>query len=125
MSEYAEALREGAVFLPVLVVRDGANSWLVDGFHVPRPTAAAREDRRGGGDGTRRRRAALAVGHVAHGLRRSNADKRKAVLTMLTNELVATDDEGTPWSTEKSHGRCCVSLDLVNRLRDSLERIAQ
>ena len=31
--EYAEALRDGAVFPPVVVVRDGANLWLVDGFH--------------------------------------------------------------------------------------------
>lgn len=121
--EYAEALRDGAVFPPVMVVRDGANLWLVDGFHrfhahrsCGRETIAA-EVR----DGTLRDAVLHSLSaNVEHGLRRSNADKRKAVLTMLTNKLVATNDEGNPWSNREVARRCCVSLDLVNRLRDSL-----
>jgi len=123
VSEYAEALREGAVFPPVVVVRDGASLWLVDGFHRyhahrrcgrERIVAEVR-------DGTLRDAVLHSLSaNVEHGLRRSNVDKRKAVLTMLTNELVATDDEGTPWSNREVARRCCVSLDLVNRLRDSL-----
>ena len=121
--EYAEALRDGAVFPPVVVVRDGANLWLVDGFHrfhahrrCGRETIAA--DVR---EGTLRDAVLHSLSaNVEHGLRRSNADKRKAVLTMLTNKLVATNDEGNPWSNREVARRCCVSLDLVNRLRDSL-----
>lgn len=121
--EYAEALREGAVFPPVVAVRDGASLWLVDGFHryhahrrCGRETIAA-EVR----DGTLRDAVLHSLSaNVEHGLRRSNADKRKAVLTMLTNKLVATNGEGNPWSNREVARRCCVSLDLVNRLRDSL-----
>jgi hypothetical protein len=115
VSEYADALRDGAVFPPVVVVRDGASLWLVDGFHrfhahrrCGRETIAA--DVREG----------TLSANVEHGLRRTNADKRKAVLTMLTNKLVATDDRGNPWSNREVARRCSVSLDLVNRVRDSL-----
>lgn len=121
--EYAEALRDGAVFPPVVVVRDGANLWLVDGFHrfhahrsCGRETIAA--DVR---EGTLRDAVLHSLSaNVEHGLRRTNADKRKAVLTMLTNKLVATDDRGNPWSNSEIAKRCRVSLDLVNRMRASL-----
>jgi len=121
--EYAEALRDGAVFPPVVVVRDGANLWLVDGFHrfhahrsCGRETIAANVR-----EGTLRDAVLHSLSaNVEHGLRRTNADKRKAVLTMLTNKLVATDDRGNPWSNREVARRCSVSLDLVNRVRDSL-----
>lgn len=121
--EYAEALRDGAVFPPVVVVRDGANLWLVDGFHrfhahrrCGRETIAA-EVR----DGTLRDAVLYSLSaNVEHGLRRTNADKRKAVLTMLTNKLVAMDDDGNPWSNREVARRCCVGPDLVGRLRASL-----
>jgi hypothetical protein len=123
VSEYADALRDGAVFPPVVVVRDGASLWLVDGFHrfhahrrCGRETIAA--DVR---EGTLRDAVLHSLSaNVEHGLRRTNADKRKAVLTMLTNKLVATDDRGNPWSNREVARRCSVSLDLVNRVRDSL-----
>lgn len=123
VSEYAEALREDAVFPPVVVVRDGASLWLVDGFHryhahrrCGRETIAA--DVRAG---TLRDAVLHSLSaNVEHGLRRTNADKRKAVLTMLTNKLVATDDDGNPWSNREVARRCCVGPDLVARLRASL-----
>lgn len=123
VSEYADALRDGAVFPPVVVVRDGASLWLVDGFHrfhahrrCGRETIAA--DVR---EGTLRDAVLHSLSaNVEHGLRRTNADKRKAVLTMLTNKLVATDDRGNPWSNSEIAKRCRVSLDLVNRMRASL-----
>lgn len=127
VSEYAEALREGAVFPPVVVVRDGANLWLVDGFHryhahrrCGRETIAA--DVRAG---TLRDAVLHSLSaNVEHGLRRSNADKRKAVLTMLTNKLVATDDDGHPWSDNEVARRCVVSRGVVTRTRASLAQSA-
>jgi len=123
VAEYAEALREGAAFPSVTVVRDGASLWLVDGFHRYHAhrrcgrEAIAAEVR----DGTLRDAVLHSLSaNVEHGLRRTNADKRKAVLTMLTNELVATDDSGSPWSNREVARRCCVGPDLVGRLRASL-----
>lgn len=49
-----------------------------------------------------------------HGKRRSNADKRAAVLTLLQ------DEEWGKWSNNAIRKVCGVSLDLVNRTRDSL-----
>jgi len=123
VAEYAEAMREGAAFPPVTVVRDGASLWLVDGFHRYHAhrrcgrEAIAAEVR----DGTLRDAVLHSLSaNVEHGLRRTNADKRKAVLTMLTNELVATDDEGNPWSNNEIANRCCVGPHLVARVRSSL-----
>ncbi|MFN7429670.1 MAG: hypothetical protein ACK5TP_03700, partial [bacterium] len=62
--------------------------------------------------------------NAEHGLRRTNADKRKAVLTMLTNELVATDDDGNPWSDNEVARRCVVSRGVVTRTRASLAQSA-
>ena len=126
VAEYAEAMREGAAFPPVTVVRDGASLWLVDGFHryhahrrCGRETIAA-EVR----DGTLRDAVLHSLSaNVEHGLRRTNADKRKAVLTMLTNELVATDDAGTPWSNREVARRCHVSSTYVDKLRSSLQTV--
>jgi uncharacterized ParB-like nuclease family protein len=125
--EYAEALRDGAVFPPVVVVRDGANLWLVDGFHrfhahrsCGRETIAA--DVR---EGTLRDAVLHSLSaNAEHGLRRTNADKRKAVLTMLTNKLVATDDDGNPWSDNEVARRCVVSRGVVTRTRASLAQSA-
>src|SRR5690349_1271779 len=35
---------------------------------------------------------------TAHGARRTNEDKRRAVMTLLTNELVSRDEAGNPRS---------------------------
>lgn len=46
-----------------------------------------------------------------HGKRRTNADKRKAVMTMLN------DEEWSKWSNAEIARKCAVSLDLANRCR--------
>lgn len=123
VAEYADAIRAGESFPPVVVFHDGATYWLVDGFH------RVHAHRRAGKDtiqaivhaGTLRDAVLHSLAaNVDHGLRRTNADKRKAVMTMLTNELVATDEANNPWSNREVARRCAVSLDLVNRLRSSL-----
>ncbi len=80
--EYAEAMRDGAFFPPVIVFSDGKNTYLADGFH--RVEAA----RRCGfldidaivEQGTARDALWYALGaNKAHGMRMSRADVRRAI----------------------------------------------
>ena len=117
IAEYTEALRDGAHFPPVVVFYDGSEYWLADGFH--RLHAAARvawprieaEVRMG----DRRAAVLYAVGaNAAHGLRRTHADKRRAVLTVLS------DPEWARWPQHEIARRCAVSREYVNRLSREL-----
>lgn len=118
VGEYAEALAAGAVFPPVVVFNDGANRWLADGFHrlhahrkAGRPSIEA--DERVGGQ---RDAILYSVGaNGAHGLRRTNDDKRKAVGTLLA------DAEWATWSDRQIADACGVSHPLVAKIRSSLE----
>ena len=89
VGQYAESMSAGAVFPPVVVYHDGASYWLSQGFH--RCMAAERaglatilaEVRRG----TRQDALWDAAGsnreHDTVGMRRSSADRRRAVLMAL------------------------------------------
>lgn len=124
VAEYADAIRAGAAFPPVVVFHDGATYWLVDGFHrfhahrqCGKKTIDADVNQ-----GTLRDAVLHSLAaNVDHGLRRKNADKRKAVLTMLTNELVARDGSGHPWSDGEIAKRCHVDPKTVAKLRSTLE----
>lgn len=117
VAEYAEDMRSGDHFPPVLVFWDGGDYWLADGFHrllaaqsLELPAIAV-DIRRG----TRRDAILYSVGANAHhGLRRSNVDKRRAVLMLLQ------DREWSRYSNNRIAKLCFVSADLVNRLRLSL-----
>ncbi len=119
ITEYVEALRDGARFPPVVVFYDGSDYWLADGFH--RLHAAARAGRphiaaeiRAGDQ-----RAAIlyaAGANAEHGLRRTAADKRQAVRTLLT------DPEWSRWPQGKVAECCAVSREYVNRLSRELQR---
>lgn len=95
VSDYAEAMKAKRAFPPVTVYHDGSAFWLADGFH--RVAAAQRAglaklaaDVR---EGSRRDAVLFSVGaNAAHGLRRTNADKRRAVETLLR------DAEWARWS---------------------------
>lgn len=86
VDEYAEVLTAGGELPPVVVFFDGAAHRLADGFHrlhAHRSIGAVtvRADVR---DGTAREAQMHAYGaNQAHGLRRTNDDKRKAVEGML------------------------------------------
>lgn len=86
VDEYAEVLTAGGELPPIVVFFDGAAHWIADGFHrlhAHRSIGAvtARADVR---DGTSREAQMHAYGaNQTHGLRRTNDDKRKAVLGML------------------------------------------
>jgi len=114
VAEYAEAMKAGSDFPAVVVFFDGVTYWLADGFHR---THAARRAEQGTmlaevHNGTKRDAILYSVGaNAAHGLRRTNADKRKAVMTLLE------DGEWSQWSNEAIAKQCAVSEGLVRSLR--------
>ena len=118
VSEYAEAMIDANTAMPAVdVFFDGVVYWLADGFH--RYHAA----RKNGLDylvahvhsGTRRDAVLFSVGaNQAHGLRRTNDDKRRAVLTLLN------DEEWAKWSNREIARRCGVGHQIVEPLRASL-----
>jgi DNA-binding NarL/FixJ family response regulator len=104
-------------FPPVVLFFDGVDHWLADGFH--RYHAAKAADWRDLGaevhEGTQRDAVLFSVGaNAAHGSRRTNADKRKAATTLLS------DDEWKQWSDKTIATKCGVSHDLVRDIRLSL-----
>ncbi len=117
IADYAEAMSEGASFPPVLVVYDGQDYWLADGFHrihaarKAELTQLAVEVRQGS-----QREAVLhsVRANANHGLRRTNADKQRAVETLLR------DEEWGQWSDNAIAKACGVSQPFVGKLRDKL-----
>lgn len=89
VNEYAEAMRNGASFPPVVVFKDAKSLlWLADGFQRCAARALAFPDApeilvdlR---EGSRKDALIFAAGsNSEHGLRRSNADKKRSVTLML------------------------------------------
>jgi hypothetical protein len=97
--EYIEAIRDGAVFPAIIVYEDESGIiWLADGFHRKKASVDAgrteilAEVRRGSS------RDAILHGvsaNASHGLRRTQADKRHAVETLLK------DPTWAKWSDRK------------------------
>lgn len=114
VDEYAEAMREGVAFPPVVVYNDGETYWLADGFHRYHAAQAAGLDsiRAEVKSGQLREAVLYSVSANAdHGLRRTNADKRRSVLRLLE------DPEWSKWSDREIARRCRVHHDLVSTLR--------
>lgn len=119
VSEYASAISEGENFPPVVVFNDGTEYWLADGFHRYHATKKVGylEIEADVKQGTRRDAILYSVGaNSNHGLRRSNEDKRKAVLTLLE------DEEWSQWSNEEISRKCAVSAPTVSKYRDSISK---
>jgi uncharacterized ParB-like nuclease family protein len=114
VSEYAEAILEGADFPPVLVYFDGINYYLTDGYH--RLFAHKRAEKVSilcnVVQGTLRDAVFHSTGvNTAHGMRRTYADKRKAVMTLLD------DFEWEGMSNGQISKHCHVSPTFVSDLR--------
>lgn len=118
VSDYEEAYTQGAPLPGIKVYFDGANYWLADGYH--RYHSASKigllEMDADVVQGTRRDAILYSVGaNAEHGLRRTAADKRKAVQTLLV------DEEWSQWSNNLIAKHCAVSHTLVNEVRRTLE----
>jgi len=117
VDDYAMAIAEGVQFPPVIVFYDGNSYWMADGFHRyhAHVKAGCHDIAADIRQGTRRDAILHSVGaNAEHGLRRTNEDKRRAVLTLLN------DPEWVKWSDNEVAKRCGVSREYVNRLRPSV-----
>jgi len=115
VDELAAVVADGAGALdPVVVFYDGAAYWLADGFHRVAAYAKAGRAiiRAEVNQGTRRDAVLYACGaNAKHGLRRTNADKRRAVETLLR------DEKWSLWSDNEIAKRCGVSHPFVGKVR--------
>lgn len=117
--EYGAAMREQGIgiFEPVIIYYDGENYWLADGFHrvAGAKQFGIRNLRADIRQGTRRDAVLFSVGaNAKHGLRRTNADKRRAV------ELLLRDDEWRQWSDREIAAKCGVTHPFVGDIRKEL-----
>ncbi len=117
LAEYADAMIDGVDFPPVVVFTDGGTYWLADGFHRVESAKLAgwTEIMAEIHAGDRRAAMLYAVGANAdHGLRRTNADKRKAVSILLA------DPEWRLWSNYQIAEACKVSDNFVRGCRNEV-----
>lgn len=116
VSEYAEAMQAGVSFPPVDVFHDGKHYWLAEGFHR---WHGARKAGRAEilcvvHQGTVEDARWFALGaNKTHGLRRTNADKRRAVEMALAARPEMSD--------RAIADHCGVSFALVADARKSLQ----
>jgi len=115
--DYAEARKAGAAFPPPVVYFDGTDHWLSEGFHRVASAKLAGlkvldcEVRRGG----RFEALVNSLGsNTAHGVRRTNEDKRYAVEVCLRHPELAK------WSDRKIAETCAVSNRFVGSVREGL-----
>lgn len=120
VAEYAEAMQAGAEFPPLVLFFDGSTYWLADGFHRYEAYARANahdvpaEVRQG----TQRDAILYSVGaNARHGLRRTNDDKRRAVMKLLE------DAEWSKWSDREIARQCSVSPSTVAKHRSEVSSV--
>lgn len=136
IEEYKEAMIRGVQFAPVVAFFDGSDYWLADGFH--RVIAAAKagietiaaDVHEGGIEDAQ---IWSASSNAAHGLKRTTADKERAVKMMLDNPKVKAE----MWPASRIATHCDVSDMFVasvntgrsnngtspGKVRDSLGRM--
>lgn len=116
VAEYAEAYKSCANLPPITLFYDGAEYWLADGFHRYHGArlAGLKAVYEEITPGTRRDAILFSLSaNSKHGLKRSNADKRKAVKTLLD------DAEWSAWSSSAISKMCAVSHTFVDDVRRS------
>lgn len=118
VAQYADEMLNGDLFPPVVLFHDGVDYWLADGFH--RYFANKRINSPGISADVKEGSVRDAILHGIeannkHGLRPTNEDKRKGVITMLK------DIEWQDFSNREIGRICGVSHTLVNTIRKELE----
>jgi hypothetical protein len=118
VKEYSEVIREGGKMPPITAFYDGAKYHVADGWHryfahkaenLPDIEATIIE-------GTRRDAILFSLSaNDDHGLRRTNADKRKAVMVILD------DFEWSEWNDTEVSKVCKVSSMFVGKIRKELK----
>lgn len=114
VAEYASAMEGGAKFPEIAVFFDGVDHWLADGFHRYHAANNVHIDKLDAAisNGTRRDAVLHSVGaNTGHGQRRTNEDKRRAVL------IVLSDAEWVAWSDHEIARRCDVHPVFVGDMR--------
>lgn len=114
VGDYAEGVKVGIEFPPVIVFHDGAEHWLADGFHryhahKQAGKASIEAEVRSGTLLDAKLHAVGANGD--HGLRRTNEDKRRAV------QMVLDEPAWKEWSDRKIADACGVSAPFVSAIR--------
>jgi ParB-like chromosome segregation protein Spo0J len=118
IDSYAEEMQRHVQFPPVEIFQDGARYYLADGWHRFKAALSigAQVIRANVRPGTRRDAVLYAAGaNITHGLRRSNADKRKAVTLLLY------DEECRYWSDHELAKHAGVDHKTVGRIRKEQE----
>ncbi|MCZ6859083.1 MAG: ParB/RepB/Spo0J family partition protein, partial [Alphaproteobacteria bacterium] len=115
--DYADDMAAGAVFPPVIVYHNGTDYWLGDGYH--RVEAARKLERETIDAEVRDGDARQAILHgcgsnASHGLRRTQADKRRAI------ERLLRDDEWSKWSNRRIAKAAAVDHKTVEKVRREL-----
>jgi hypothetical protein len=118
---YADAMKDGAVFPPVVVFHDGKDYWLADGFnryyaHLSIKRTEIDADVKRGNVLDAKLYACGA--NASHGQPRTNADKRNAVI------MVLSEGAWKGWSAREVATHCAVTHTFVNNVKKSLETVS-
>jgi len=114
VAEYSEAMKCGFKFPPITTFFNGAQYFLVDGFHRywASKLLEISDVESDIHEGTKREAILYSAGvNGTHGIRPTNADKRKAVLILLN------DDEWVKWSDNQIAKHCKVTQPFVSKIR--------
>lgn len=117
IAEYTEAWKNGEKFPPISVYWDGEFFWCDDGHHrtISAKLAGKTTINADVKDGTRRDAILASAGaNARHGLKRSNADKRRAALILLN------DEDWSKWSDRAIAEMVGVSNRFVSNIRNEL-----
>ncbi len=117
VEEYAQEMKDGAVFPPVILFNDGKYFTIADGYHrlLASESIGLSEIAAEVRQGTRRDAILFSCSaNATHGLRRSAADKRRSVLRLLE------DEQWGQWSDREIARRCLVTHKTVSHLRKSI-----
>lgn len=117
VQDYTEIYESGGELPAVKVYFDGVHYWLYDGFHRVQSAKNAKKTtiKAEVEQGTQRDAILASTGaNSDHGLRRTNADKRRAVLRLLK------DDEWGKWSDHEIARHTKVSNKTVGNIRREL-----